>query len=681
MPATGNTKFHTMCPMNCHPTLCGMTVEVAVGKLMHTWGDKDNPDSQGFLCVRGRAAREIIGNDQRLLYPLVRKSRETQNWKQASWDDVLDRIANAMKNAGGNRVGIWPGHGNGSNDYAVGVKSQLIGRFAKMFGAQSWNPTMICWGLGGFGLGLTGALETSTKEDMGENADLIVMWAANIPSQPNTARYLKAAKHRGARVITVDVRETETAAQSDDVYLIKPASDPALALAMMHVIIGEGLHDDRYIADHTIGFDALADHVKQFPPSWAVPITGLSEDQILQLARTYAQTKPAMMVIGGSSLHKGPNSWLAARAVSCLPALTGNLGVSGGGIGPRHGSSGHGRQLGDITGTEIPPAGDYIPDQMPEIVEALRAGKIDVLLLPGSNMLSSYPDADNLAAALDNVDLVISMDLFMSETSRRAADIILPSTAWLEELGCKATNTHLYLMDKALDAPGETKPLVDVLKALADRLGLEKFYPWVNHEACINAVIDHSFTGQATVAKLRDNDGRAALQTSHVAYPTHVYHTPSGKIEFYSARAEKAGLPPLPEPADDIVRDFPLTLCQGRTITHFHSFYDQGQALPSLAAKNQGPELWMSPADVDARKLSHGDAIRVFNNRGIFEAIVYVSNSMTAGTVWMRDGWAGLNKVTSGSSVLPSEALTFFPFTVGQSNYGAQVEVAPVGPE
>ena len=137
MPATGNTKFHTMCPMNCHPTLCGMTVEVAVGKLMHTWGDKDNPDSQGFLCVRGRAAKEIIGNDQRLLYPLVRKSRETQNWKQASWDDVLDRIANAMKNAGGNRVGIWPGHGNGSNDYAVGVKSQLIGRFAKMFGAQS----------------------------------------------------------------------------------------------------------------------------------------------------------------------------------------------------------------------------------------------------------------------------------------------------------------------------------------------------------------------------------------------------------------------------------------------------------------------------------------------------------------------------------------------------------------
>ena len=248
--------------MNCHPTLCGMKAEVKEGKLAHIQGDEGNPDSQGFLCVRGRAAEEIIGNDQRLLYPLARDSRDSQDWRRVSWDDVLDRIANAMANAGGNRVGIWPGHGNGSNDYAVGVKSQLINRFAKMFGAQSWNPTMICWGLGGFGLGLTGVLETSTKEDMGENADLIVMWAANIPSQPNTARYLTAAKRRGARVITIDVRETETAAQSDDVYLIKPASDPALALAMMHVIIAEGLHDDIFVANHTIGFGALIDHVK-----------------------------------------------------------------------------------------------------------------------------------------------------------------------------------------------------------------------------------------------------------------------------------------------------------------------------------------------------------------------------------------------------------------------------------
>ena len=671
--------FHTMCPMNCHPTLCGMTAEVADGELVSTKGDKNNPDSQGFLCVRGRAAEEIVGNGERLLYPLVRDSRDTQDWKRISWDEILDRIASAMRDTGGERVGIWPGHGNGSNDYAVGVKSQLINRFANLLGVQSWHPTMICWGLGGFGLGLTGALETSTKEDMSGNSDLIILWAANITSQPNTARYLKAAKRRGAKVITIDVRETEAAVQSDEVYLLKPASDPALALAMMHVIIGEGLHDDTYISEHTVGFDDLADHVKQFTPDWAAEITGLTAEQITHLARTYAQAKPAMMVIGGSSMHKGPNGWLAARAVSCLPALTGNLGVPGGGIGPRHGSSGHGKALGDISAAERKPAGYYIPNQMPEIVESLRAGKIDVLMLPGSNMLSSYPDANDLAEALQSVGLIISTDLFMNETARRSADIILPSTAWLEELGCKSTNTHLYLMDKALEAPGETKPLVDVLKALADRLNLEDFYPWASHEDCVDAVINHPFTGNATVAKMRANGGRAELKTSHVAYPTHDYHTPSGKIEFYSARAEEAGLPPLPEPAEAIVKDYPLTLCQGRTITQFHSFYDQGQALPSLAAKNPGPELWMSPADAQSRNLSHGDTIRVYNSRGTFAAAAHISDSMSAGTVWMRDGWAGLNKVTSGEPVLPADALEMFPFSVGQSDYGAQVEVEAAG--
>lgn len=651
---------------------------MADGTLVNTSGDKENPDSRGFLCVRGRAAEEIIGNNQRLLHPLVRESRTSQSWQRADWNGTLDRIASAIKKAGGDRVGIWAGHGNGSNDYAVGVKNQLISRFSNLLGTQSWNPTMICWGLGGFGLGITGTLETSTKEDMGENSELVVMWAANITSQPNTARHLKAAKRRGARIITIDVRETETTAQSDSVFIIRPASDPALALALMNVIIGEGWHDKKYITEHTLGFEDLAKHVKRYTPAWASPITGLSVDQISNLARIYAETKPAMLVIGGSSMHKGPNGWLAARAVSCLPALTGNLGIPGGGIGPRHGSSGHGRALGDISAADRRPDGDYVPNQMPEIVEALSAGKIDVLILPGSNMLSSFPDSDDLAAALSNVDLVISTDLFMSETSRQSADIILPSTAWLEELGCKATNTHLYLMDKALDAPGETRSLVEVLKSLAGRLGVMDFYPWATHEDCINAVINHPFTSQATVESLRKNGGRAELMTSHVAYPNHAYHTPSGKVEFFSVRAREAGLAPLPMPADDISREYPLTLCQGRTISHFHSFYDQGQALPSLVAKNPGPELWMSTLDAEARELGQGDEIRVYNCRGTFKASVHISDSISAGTVWMRDGWVGLNKVTSGKPVLPTEALAFFPFSVGQSDYGAQVEVEAV---
>ena len=235
------TTFQTMCPMNCHPTLCGMVAKVANGKIMNLTGDERNPDSKGFLCVRGRATKDIIENTERLLYPLVRETRGSDDWRRVNWDEALDTIADRMREVGPEAVGFWPGHGNGSNDYAIGVKWQLIERFANLFGAQRWSPAMICWGLGGFGLGLTGTLKTSTKEDMGENSELIFLWAANLPSQPNTAPHIIKAKKRGAKVITVDVRQTEATAQSDDVYLIKPGTDAALALALMNILISEHL--------------------------------------------------------------------------------------------------------------------------------------------------------------------------------------------------------------------------------------------------------------------------------------------------------------------------------------------------------------------------------------------------------------------------------------------------------
>lgn len=231
MTTSQSRTIHTMCPMNCHPTFCGMLAEVKDGRLIDITGDKANPDSEGFLCVRGQAAREIIDNSKRLLHPMIRHRRGEGAWQRASWDDAYDLICTKMQQAGREAVALWPGHGNAVNDYGVGVKWQLIERFANLYGCQRWSPAMICWGLGGFGLGLTGALETSTKEDMGANAEMILLWAANLTSQPNTARYLVAAKRRGAHIVTIDVRQTEAAAQSDEVLLLRPGSDSALALA------------------------------------------------------------------------------------------------------------------------------------------------------------------------------------------------------------------------------------------------------------------------------------------------------------------------------------------------------------------------------------------------------------------------------------------------------------------
>jgi anaerobic selenocysteine-containing dehydrogenase len=661
--------------MNCHPTLCGMLVEIEAGKLLGVRGDKDNPDSQGFLCARGQASREIIDNPQRLLHPLVRSHRSGA-WRQVTWDEALDRIATGMQAVGREAVATWSGHGFFANNYGTRINSHLLRRFANLYGCQWWNPTMICWGLGAFGLGLTGVLETNTKEDMGAHASFILLWGANLASQPNTGRHLAAAKRRGARVVTIDVRETEAAAQSDEILLVRPGTDAALALAMMHVLLEEDRYDREFVSRHTLGFDELSAHVKQHTPAWAAGVTGVPAARIAALARAYGSAKPAMIVLGGSSMHKGASSWHAARAIGCLPALTGNLGLAGGGLGPRHGSATHGQGLASIVALERRPPGRYLPNQMSEILAALSDGRVKTLLLFGTDMLSSFADAGRVAEGLARQDLVVSYELFMNETARRFADIVLPATSWLEELGCKSTNTHLYLMPKVLGPPGATRSGTWVLKELARRLHLADFYPWASEEALIDALLDHPSTGHATVASLRTEGGIRALNISHVAYPHRVFDTPSGKVEFVSARAQALGLPALPVHQASPPPTHPLVFQQGRTLTHFHAFYDHGRALPSLAKADPEPELWMAPADAHARGLDHGAVIRVYNERGEFRARAHVTTKIPAGTVWMRDGWEGVNRLTSGAALLPDAAVDLFHFSAGQSAFDAAVEVA-----
>src|SRR5436309_241431 len=226
-----------------------------------------------------------------------------------------------MRRAGPQAVGLWAEHGLAANNYGTRIASHLNRRFANLYGCQWWSGTIICWGLGAFGLGLTGLLQTSTKEDMGEHSRMIVLWGANLASQPNTAPHVVAARRRGAYVVTIDVRETESARHSDETIRIRPGTDAALALGMMHVIVAEGLLDRR----------------------------------------------------------------------------------------------------------------------------------LRVILLLGTNMLSSFAEAGQVAAGLARQDLVVGYDLFMNETIRRSADVVLPATSWLEETGCKSTNTHLYLMPRVLD--------------------------------------------------------------------------------------------------------------------------------------------------------------------------------------------------------------------------------------
>jgi len=273
----------------------------------------------------------------------------------------------------------------------------------------------------------------------------------------------------------------------------------------------------------------------------------------------------------------------------------------------------------------------------------------------------------------------VSYDLFLNDTARRFADVVLPATAWLEELGCKMTHTHLYLMELALAPPGETRSLYEIIKELATRVGLEGFHPWASEEAMVDAILDDPCTGHATVAALRAEGGIRALNVSHIANPNLDFDTPSRKIEFLSEQAGRFGLPTLPSHEAGTAhfdRAHSLVLAQGRTMAHFHAFYNNGRELPTLARREQEPSLWISPQDAEARKLKDGAQIRIYNDRGDLMARAHVTGKVPAGTVWMRDGWPGLNGLTAGAAALPDDAVDLFGFSAGQATFDALVEVA-----
>src|SRR5262249_39743937 len=172
--------------------------------------------------------------------------------------------------------------------------------------------------------------------------------------------------------------------------------------------------------------------------------------------------------------------------------------------------------------------------------------------------------------------------------------------------------------------------------------------------------------------------GFRALRISHVAHPDLRFPTPSGKIELYSERAADLGLPPLPVYEAPATSRFPLTLQQGRTLAHFHGFYDHGRALPSLAATDAAPMLWISPTDAAARGVTDGAAIRIHNARGAMAARARVTDKIPTGSVWMHDGWPGLNDLTSGEAAIPDDAVEAFAalgFSGGQAAFDARVEV------
>ncbi len=667
-----------MCPMNCHPTLCGMHVALADNNSIEVTPDQESPDSQGFLCSRGFAAAELYRNPQRIVTPLSRGSR-SESFSTTDWNSAYESILSSTTNP--ERMAIWAGHGVFTNNYGSRFATQLLARFANHHGSLFWEPPIICWGLGAMGLAITGVTETVPKKEIEKNSDLILLWGADFSSQPTTARHVLNAQKRGAKLVSIDVRRTSASAKCDHEYLIKPGTDTQLALGLIHTLIQTKQIDHQFIANYTVGFDQLAKHVQEFTPAWAARETGISEQQLLDLAGLYGRAKSSAILLGGSSMHKGQNSWYASRAISCLPAITGNLSRPGAGLGPRHGGWPGGRALNTIADNERFAWSNRSSNQMDDLVQKMYEGEIDTLLLFGSNIVSSFADTNKLIQGLKRVPLIVSYDLFLNSGIRQFSDIVLPGTTWIEEVGCKGTEEHLILTEQLVQPEGESRSLFRVLTELADKFNLSDFSPWSSTEEMINAVIQRPKKENITIESLRKNKGIQKLEIEPVAHASKIFPTPSGKIEFLSEKALRSGLPELPTPPAEIskvkqkIKHHSIELTFGRELHNFHGFYDNGQALPRLKAKNAEPELHLSVNDANDKAINSGDRIRAFNDHGEFFAIAKISNDLPAGTAWVRDGWNNLNNLTSIERTLPTKALKDFNLAAGQSSFRATIDI------
>src|SRR5260370_26648622 len=286
-------------------------------------------------------------------------------------------IVHAIQQTQPERVGLWRGDGIGTTGP---TGNTLVSRFGLLGGFQQWSTAIVCWAMGGYGLGLTGTLKTNTKEDMASHSHTILLWGATLASQPDLAPHLVAARKRGAYVIQIDTRRTEASRHADEVLLLQPGSDAALALALAHVILQEGLHDQEFIDKHTLGFAQFAAHVQQYTPEWAATITGIEPERIRTIARRYATQTPAVIVLRGSSMFKHQHGWEPSRAISCLPALTGQLGLAAGRLGQRHGASPEGTGYADVLADAAREMSDEaaVPSQIATITGTLTSGQVDV---------------------------------------------------------------------------------------------------------------------------------------------------------------------------------------------------------------------------------------------------------------------------------------------------------------
>ncbi|WP_433704020.1 molybdopterin-containing oxidoreductase family protein [Paraburkholderia sacchari] len=664
-----------VCPHDC-PDTCAMRVTVENGKAIKVSGDPDHPPTQGVLCTKVTRYAERVHHPKRLTQPMKRVGRKGEGrFEPISWDEACE-IAAARLGEIAQRApeAILPYSYAGTMGLVQG--DSLAQRFFHKLGASRLDRT-ICAAAGAAGLRYTYGSSLGMLTEHFAESEVILIWGAN-PIASNLHFWTRAqeAKRNGAKLIAIDPYRSLTAEKCHQHIALKPGTDGALALGMMHVLITEDRLDHDYIAAHTHGFEQLKARALAYTPARVAQICGIEEQVVVDLARLYASTRKAAirMNYGLQRVRGGGN---AVRAIACLPALTGAWRERAGGVL----LSSSGWAPVDTNALQRPDLIPGWPKHQPRVVNMNQVGdalthagdaafgpKIEAIVVYNSNPVAVAPDSAKVAAGFAREDLfTIVLEQFQTDTADYA-DLLLPATTQLEHLDVHKSYGHTYVMANlpAIAPVGEARPNTEIFRSIARVMGLSEPALFESDEEVAARAFDWSDPALAGAdwARLKQ-DGWVKLNIADAPFANGGFRTPTGKCEFYSEALTKAGLDPVPdyvppyESADgapELAARYPLAMISPPARNFLNSTFVN---VESLRATEGEPHLDLHPADAARRAIADGDQVRIFNDRGSMQARARVSDRAREGlVVGLSIWWKKLAPDGRNANEVTSQALT-----------------------
>ena len=656
LPLADSKVVHGACPHDC-PDTCAMLVTVENGRAVRVAGDPEHPFTRGFLCTKVNRYVERTYHPDRLLHPLRRVgAKGSGRFARVPWDEALGEIAERLTVIAASPDGpqaILPYSYAGT--MGLVQSSSLDRRFFHVIGASMLDRT-ICSMAGTVGMRMTLGANIGADAEGIPESDLVLLWGTNtLTSNPHLWPFVLEARSRGAPIIAIDPLRTRTAAQCDEWIAIRPGTDAALALGMMHVLFERGLEDRDYLARHTLGEEALRSRAREYSPERVASITGIPSSRIVDLSERYGRSRAAFIRVNyGLQRHRGGG--MAVRTIACLPSITGHWRRPGGGV-----------QLSTSANFQFNKQALERPDLSPPVrtINMIRLGEalttpsagvggppVKALVVYNSNPAAVAPDRNVVLRGLARDDLfTVVLEHFQTDTADWA-DIVLPATTQLEHWDIHFSYGHHYItLNQPSIAPvGEAKPNSEIFRLLASRMNLDPTLFADDDLSLIRQALDtnaEKLRGVQLDALIERGWTRLNVPTPYLPFAEGGFLTPSGKCEFYSERMAQMGLDPVPaftapyefpENVPELAARFPLTLISSPAHQFLNTTFVNIGALRRAARE---PECVLHPRDAEQRGIASGARVVIQNDRGAFTAVARIEESIREGVVWAPSIWWG----------------------------------------